>query len=93
MQEKRVPLRKCIGCGEMIGKKGAFRIVRSKEGEVSFDPTGKKSGRGAYICRDEKCLFAVRSGKKLERALGVSIPDDVYNALEDELAAYDAKQQ
>ena len=49
MQEKRVPLRKCIGCGEMIGKKGAVRVVRSKEGDVSIDPTGKKSGRGAYI--------------------------------------------
>lgn len=86
MQEKRVPLRKCIGCGEMIGKKGAFRIVRSKEGEVSFDPTGKKSGRGAYICRDEKCLSAVRSGKKLERALKCPIPAELYTSLKKELS-------
>ncbi|MBE6890115.1 MAG: YlxR family protein, partial [Ruminococcaceae bacterium] len=50
MQEKHIPLRKCLGCGEMIGKKGAVRIVRSKEGEISLDPTGKKAGRGAYVC-------------------------------------------
>ena len=52
MQEKHIPLRKCIGCGEMIGKKGSVRIVRSKEGELSVDLTGKKPGRGAYLCRN-----------------------------------------
>ena len=56
MQEKHVPMRKCIGCGEMIGKKGAVRIVRSKEGELSVDLTGKKPGRGAYLCRSRECL-------------------------------------
>ena len=85
MQEKRVPLRKCIGCGEMIGKKGAVRAVRSKEGDVSIDPTGKKSGRGAYICRDEKCFAAVKKAHKLERALKCKVPDEIYDILEKEL--------
>lgn len=86
MQEKRIPLRKCLGCGEMIGKKGAVRVVRSKEGEVSLDPTGKKSGRGAYICRDGKCLDICKKGRKLERALKCAVPQEVYDALEKELS-------
>lgn len=85
MQEKRVPLRKCLGCGEMIGKKGAVRVVRSKEGEVFVDPTGKKSGRGAYICRDKSCFDAIKKGGKLERALKCKIPDEIYQTLEKEL--------
>lgn len=87
MQEKRVPLRKCLGCGEMIGKKGAVRIVRSKEGEVSIDPTGKKSGRGAYICRDAECLALARKGRRLERALKCEVPAEIYETLEKELNA------
>lgn len=87
MQEKRIPLRKCLGCGEMIGKKGAVRVVRSKEGEVSIDPTGKKSGRGAYICRDIKCFGIVRKACKLERALKCDIPDEIYDLLEKELTS------
>ena len=87
MQEKRVPLRKCLGCGEMIGKKGAVRIVRSKEGEVTIDPTGKKSGRGAYICRDIKCFEAAKKCKKLERALKCSVPDEIYDNIEKELTS------
>ena len=86
MQEKRVPLRKCTGCGEMIGKKGAVRVVRSKEGEVSIDPTGKKSGRGAYICRDEKCFEICRKAHKLERALKCGVPEEIYEALAKELS-------
>jgi hypothetical protein len=85
MQEKRIPLRKCISCGEMIGKKGAFRIVRSKEGEISVDPTGKKSGRGAYICRDANCLETARKAHKIERSLKCSVPNEIYDTLEKEL--------
>lgn len=87
MQEKRVPLRKCIGCGEMSGKKTLLRIVRSKEGVVEVDPTGKKSGRGAYICREPECFSQVRRQKKLERALKCQIPDEVYEAVEKELSS------
>ena len=53
---KNVPLRKCLGCEEMLGKKGLLRVVRSKDGEISADLTGKKSGRGAYICNDMECF-------------------------------------
>lgn len=85
--EKRVPQRKCVGCGEMIGKKGAVRVVRDKEGSFSVDPTGKKSGRGAYICNDIKCLELARKGKKLERSFKCKVPEEIYNDLEKELTA------
>lgn len=88
MQEKtvkRVPQRKCVGCGEMIGKKGAVRVVRDKDGVFSVDPTGKKSGRGAYICNDMKCLELARKGRKLERSFKCQIPSEIYDDLEKEL--------
>ena len=85
MQEKRIPLRKCLGCGEMIGKKGAVRIVRNKEGEISVDPTGKKPGRGAYICHDAECVGLVRKSRRLDKALKCAIPDEIYDILEKEL--------
>ena len=87
MQEKHVPMRKCIGCGHMIGKKGAVRVVRSKEGEISVDLTGKKAGRGAYICRDLACLELAVKGRKLERGLKCAIPDDIYEILKKELTS------
>ena len=87
MQEKRVPLRKCLGCGEMIGKKGAVRIVRSKEGEISLDQTGKKAGRGAYICRDAECFAQVRKARKLDRSLKCAVPEDIYDIIEKELSS------
>ena len=83
--EKRVPQRKCVGCGEMIGKKGAVRVVRDKDGGFSVDPTGKKSGRGAYICNDMKCLEQARKGRKLERSFKCQVPAEIYDALEKEL--------
>lgn len=87
MPEKRVPLRKCVGCGEMIGKKGAVRIVRNKDGNVSVDPTGKKPGRGAYVCKDEKCFELAKKGKKLERSFKCQIPAEIYETIEKELTA------
>lgn len=90
MQEKtvkRVPQRKCVGCGEMIGKKGAVRIVRDKDGNFSVDPTGKKSGRGAYICSDMKCLELAKKGRKLERSFKCRVPAEIYEELEKELSA------
>lgn len=83
--EKRVPQRKCVGCGEMIGKKGAVRVVRDKDGNFSVDPTGKKSGRGAYICNDIKCLELALKGKKLERSFKCRVPEEIYDELEKEL--------
>lgn len=87
MQEKRVPLRKCIGCGEMIGKKGSLRVVRNKEGEISVDPTSKKPGRGAYLCRDINCLEAAKKSHKLERSLKCAVPEEIYIAIEKEMSS------
>ncbi|MDE7398832.1 MAG: YlxR family protein [Oscillospiraceae bacterium] len=87
MPEKRVPLRKCVGCGEMIGKKEAVRIVRDKDGNISIDPTGKKSGRGAYICKDKSCLEQAQKGKKLERSFKCQIPAEIYETIEKELTS------
>ena len=86
MQEKHIPLRKCLGCGEMIGKKGAVRIVRSKDGGISLDLTGKKAGRGAYICHDAECFAQVHKAHRLERALKCAVPDEIYENIAKELS-------
>lgn len=86
MQPRKIPIRRCCGCGEGKPKKELVRIVRPPEGEVSLDLTGKKAGRGAYLCRDAACLAKARKKKSLERALGVSIPPEVYEAMEAQLA-------
>ena len=78
----KTPIRKCVGCNEQSGKKELIRVVRSKEGQVSIDATGKKSGRGAYICKDVKCLATARKKKSLSRALKCEIPDEIYSNLE-----------
>lgn len=87
MQQKRVPMRKCVGCGEMFPKRELVRVVKSPEGDVSLDLTGKKSGRGAYICRSLSCLQQARKARRLERAFACAIPDAVYDAMEKELIA------
>ena len=82
---KKVPLRKCLGCGEMKPKRELIRAVRSPEGEISLDLTGKKNGRGAYICRDSKCLTAAIKAKRFERAFGCKIEQPVYDSMLSEL--------
>ncbi len=81
---KTVPQRKCIGCGEMKSKNELMRVIKTKEGEISLDISGKKNGRGAYLCKNEECLRKARKSKGLERAFGMAIPDTVYDALEKE---------
>lgn len=86
MQQKRkIPMRMCTGCGEMKPKQELVRVVRSPEGEVSVDLTGKKPGRGAYICRSAECLQAARKKRRLERAFSCRIGDEVYDTMEKEL--------
>ncbi len=85
MAERKIPMRKCLGCNEMKPKKELIRAVKSPDGEVSLDLTGKKSGRGAYICPDKNCFQKARKGKRLERALETTIPDNVYDAMAEEL--------
>ena len=86
MQQKRkIPMRMCTGCGEMKPKNELVRIVRSPEGEVSVDLTGKKPGRGAYICRSAECLRAARKKRRLENAFSCQISGEIYDTLEKEL--------
>lgn len=85
MKTKRVALRMCTGCGEMKPKKDLVRVVKSPEGEISLDLTGKKSGRGAYVCRDTECLKKARKARRFERAFACQIPDGVYDTMEGEL--------
>ena len=82
---KKIPMRQCLGCNEHKPKVELLRVVRSPEGEVSLDFKGKKSGRGAYICRDVKCLKRARKSKRIDRNLACEIPEDVYDRMEEEL--------
>ena len=79
---KKIPLRQCVGCREMKPKKDLVRVVKSPEGEISLDLTGRKPGRGAYVCRSAACLQAARKARRLERAFSAARPDGVYDALE-----------
>lgn len=83
---RKIPERQCLGCNEHRPKKELLRVVRTPEGEILLDFTGKKSGRGAYICRDVKCLKKARKSMRIDRSLGVSIPDEVYDRMESELS-------
>ncbi|MDD7280015.1 MAG: YlxR family protein [Oscillospiraceae bacterium] len=78
-------MRMCLGCGEMKPKKELIRAVKSPEGEISLDLTGKKSGRGAYICRDINCLKLARKAKRFEKSFECRISDEVYDTMEREL--------
>ena len=86
MAERKIPLRKCVGCGEMKDKRELVRVVRSKEGEISIDLYGKKPGRGAYICRSVECLEKARKAKRLERAFSTAIEPGIYDAMKREIA-------
>ena len=83
MRPKKVPMRKCVGCQEMFPKKTLIRVVRTPEGNVIVDPTGKANGRGAYLCGRSECFAQARKKKALERALSVAIPDEVYQEVEE----------
>ncbi len=78
---KKIPLRRCIGCYESKPKNELYRIVKTPEGEIYLDKTGKKNGRGAYICSSMECLEKAIKGKKLEKEFGTKISDEVYNEL------------
>lgn len=88
---KKVPMRKCVGCQEMKSKKEMLRIIRTQEGEFLLDATGKKNGRGAYICPSSECLSKAIRQKGLERSFKQSIPQDVYEMLEREMREIESK--
>lgn len=83
---KKIPMRQCMGCNEHRPKAELLRIVRDPENQVSLDFTGKKSGRGAYICRSVKCLQRARKSRRPDRVLECTIPEEVYDAMERELS-------
>ena len=87
MKVKKIPQRKCLGCNEMKDKKALLRVVRSPEGEVSLDLTGKKNGRGAYLCFSEECLEKAIKNHGLERSLKMAVPDEVYQNLKKEFGS------
>ena len=84
--QKKIPMRMCTGCGEMKPKKELVRVVKSPQGEISLDLTGKKPGRGAYVCKNVTCLRAARKARRLERAFSCAISPQVYDQMEEETA-------
>ena len=83
---KKIPMRMCVGCREMKPKKDLLRVVRSPEGQVSIDPGGKKSGRGAYVCYQEACLARAIKQRQLDRALEAAITPEIAQQLKETLA-------
>ena len=85
-KQRKIPLRQCLGCNERKPKKELLRVVRTPEGEIELDFNGKRSGRGAYICHDVKCLRKARKSGRIGKNLECEIPDEVYDRMENELS-------
>ena len=88
---KKVPMRKCVGCQEMKSKKEMIRVIRTSEGEFLLDATGRKNGRGAYLCPNSDCLAKAVKNKVLERSFKQAIPKEVYEALEKEMEVLESE--
>ena len=86
---KKIPMRRCTGCGEMKSKKEMIRVIRTEEGEILLDATGKKNGRGAYLCFSAECLEKAVKSRGLERSLKTPVPQEVYENLKKELEQID----
>ena len=82
-KQKCVPMRMCIACRQMKPKKEMYRVTRNAEGEVFFDPTGKASGRGAYVCGDEACVQLLENKKLLHKAFAASVEENVYQTIKE----------
>ena len=87
MGAKKIPMRMCTGCREMKQKRELIRIVKTPEGEVRLDMTGKLNGRGAYICKSPDCFKKARKSGALSRAFGTEIPEEIYEKIETELGS------
>lgn len=85
MKTKKIPLRRCVGCGEMFDKRDLVRAVKRPDGEIRLDLTGKMAGRGAYVCKKAECLRLAQKKHALDRSLGVTVDDSVYEKMEDEI--------
>ena len=82
MKQRKIPMRMCVGCRELKPKKELIRVVRTPQGEISVDPTGKMSGRGAYVCKDVQCLQRAIKTRQLERALAHAVDAEVFETLQ-----------
>ena len=102
MKQRKMPLRKCTGCGETKEKRELIRVVKAPDtkdengeiiakGEISLDLTGRKAGRGAYVCKNLACFEKARKTRRFERSLSCKIPDEVYEQMQSELAAADSE--
>ena len=85
MTNKKIPLRQCIGCGQMKAKKEMLRVIRTTDEAITLDATGRKNGRGAYICPNSECLRKAIKSKGLERSFKMPIPKEIYEILEKEM--------
>lgn len=85
MANKKIPVRKCVGCGEMREKREMIRVLKTEENEIILDTTGRKNGRGAYICPNSSCLEKAEKSKGLERSLKTAIPKEIYQQLSEEM--------
>ena len=92
MSVKKIPLRQCIGCGEMKSKKEMIRVIKTAEGEILLDATGRKNGRGAYPCPSMECFKKAVKGRGLERSFKMAIPREVYETLEKEMEEIDRQE-
>ena len=91
MANKKIPMRQCIGCGEMKPKKEMIRVIKTAEDEIILDTTGRKNGRGAYICPNAQCLKKAIENKGLERSFKMPIPKDVYEMLTKEMEEFETR--
>ena len=89
MSVKKIPLRQCIGCGEMKSKKEMIRVIKTAEDQILLDATGRKNGRGAYLCPSMECFKKAVKGRGLERSFKLAIPREVYETLEKEMEEID----
>ena len=92
MSVKKIPLRQCIGCGEMKSKKEMIRVIKTAEGEILLDATGRKNGRGAYLCPSMECFKKAVKSRGLERSFKMAIPREVYETLEKEMEEIDRQE-
>lgn len=90
MKERKIPMRMCAGCGQHKPKAELMRVVRDSEGNISLDLTGKKNGRGAYLCRSLDCLQKARKSKRIDRTFEMQIPDAIYDNIEEEFSQHEA---
>ena len=89
MSVKKIPLRQCIGCGERKSKKEMIRVIKTAEDQILLDATGRKNGRGAYLCPSMECFKKAVKGRGLERSFKMAIPREVYETLEKEMEEID----